>query len=108
MQAGKLDRFLRIERKVETRNDFNEKVLGWELVAEIWATVKDLSGREYLQSGAIQSEVKTKIFLRYRAGVEAGMRVVDGGDIYNIEAVLGRDRRSNMLTLMCSRGVNNG
>jgi hypothetical protein len=34
------------------------------------------------------------------------MRALCGADVYDIEAVLGQDRR--VLTLMCSRGSNDG
>ncbi len=108
MQAGRLDTLITIEQKSYARTEFNELVDEWEYFAQVWASVNDISGREFLASGGIQTEVTTKIYLRQIAGVTAGMRVVDGSDIYNIIAPLGRDRRSNLMTLMCSRGLNNG
>lgn len=39
----------------------------WADVATVWAEVKAISGRELVASGAEQSEVTVRIWLRYRA-----------------------------------------
>lgn len=70
---------------------------------KIAAEVRDVSGREFVAAGTTQNQVLTMITIRYRAGALAKMRALHGADIYNIEAVLGQDRRT--LLLMCSRGV---
>ncbi|MDC8756258.1 phage head closure protein [Janthinobacterium fluminis] len=70
---------------------------------KLWAEVRDVSGREFVAAGATQNTVLTTITIRHRGGIAAAMRVLHGADIYNIEAVLGRDGRQ--LLLMCSRGI---
>jgi len=83
----------------------------WENVVSsgdgaLFASVDDLTGREFMNAGGTQNAVTTKIKIRYRPGVVATMRALHGGNIYNIEAVLGQDRHT--LLLMCSRGANLG
>lgn len=78
----------------------------WADVATVWASVDDVSGREFLAAGGTQNAVTTKIMIRDRAGVVATMRAKHGADIYSIESVLRQDNHT--LLLMCSRGVNNG
>ena len=70
---------------------------------KLWAEVRDVNGREFAAAGATQNLVLTTITIRYRAGIVPAMRALHGSDIYNIEAVLGQDRRT--LALMCSRGA---
>lgn len=73
------------------------------------AEVVPLSGREFLAAAAQQSKVSVRITIRYRPGVNHRQRLLHGGQILNIEAVL-PDNRSGRewLTLMCSEGVNDG
>ena len=73
----------------------------WTDVATVWASVTDLSGKEYIAAGEIRNAVQTKILIRYMAGIVPTMRVLHGASVYNVEAVLGQDHLS--LMLMCSR-----
>lgn len=69
---------------------------------KVWAGIRDISGREFAAAGATQNQVLSTITIRYRAGIEAKMRILHGSLVYNIEAVLGQDGRT--LALMCSKG----
>jgi SPP1 family predicted phage head-tail adaptor len=83
-------------------------VTTWTDVATVWASVEDLTGREYQAAQATQNPVQTRIRIRYRAGIVASMRALYGNVIYNIEAVLDRDGGRVELQLMCTKGLNNG
>lgn len=106
MQAGKLDRRVTIQQATVGHDAFGQPLTTYADVCTVWASISDMTGREFLAASATQAEVQTKITIRYRVGIVAAMRVVSGSDIYNIAAVLGQDRIS--LLLMCSRGLNNG
>lgn len=60
----------------------------WSEVATVWADIRHLSGSEAIKADAPVSSVKASIRIRARAGIDAGMRVVHGAEIYDIEAVL--------------------
>ena len=85
-------------------------------VSEVWADVVfdepaeivPLSGREFIASATAQGQITTRITIRYRSGIVEAMRVVHGTDYYNIHAVLPDPSLRRHLTLMCSKGVNNG
>jgi SPP1 family predicted phage head-tail adaptor len=79
----------------------------WSTFDRVAAAVEPLSGKEFIAAQANQSKVSTRITIRYLAGVNAGMRIVEDGKIYNIEAVL-PDKNSGIryLTLLVSDGVN--
>lgn len=72
------------------------------------AEVVPLSGREFIQSGATQSGVDTRMTIRWRSGIDPTMRVVFDGQNYNIHAVLPDPSNCRWLTIMCERGVNDG
>jgi len=83
-----------------------EQIVLWVTVADVWANVEPLSGREYFSSGAEQSDVRTKITIRYRDGLGSDMRILFRGKLYSIFTIL-PDNESGIehLTLMCGNGV---
>lgn len=101
MYAGKLRERVTIQSPATTRNAAGEYVPGWAPVVTVWAALADISGREYIASGATQNSAQTIITIRYRNGIQPNMRVLHGQIAYNIEAVLGQDRVR--LQLMCKR-----
>jgi SPP1 family predicted phage head-tail adaptor len=72
------------------------------------AEVVPISGKEFIQSGATQAGVDTRMTVRWRSGVEPTMRIVFDGQNYNIHAVLPDPMNRRWLTIMCQRGVNDG
>ena len=102
-----LDRRVTIQSPATGTDEYGAPTVGsWTTLAEVWASVRDVSGREYLAAAAVQNATVTKIYIRYMDGIKPAMRVLSDGKIYNIEAVLGQDKRT--LLLMCSTGSNNG
>jgi SPP1 family predicted phage head-tail adaptor len=106
MNIGDLDRRVTLQQHATGQDAYGEIATGWVDVATVWAAIWDMSGREYIAAAATQAAVQTKITIRYRPGVVAAMRAVYGTDVYNIDAVLVQGKVS--MTLMCTRGVNNG
>ncbi len=106
MNIGDLDRRVTVQQHATTQDAYGQPTSDWTDVATVWAAIWDMSGREYIAAAATQAAVQTKIIMRYRPGIIAAMRVVHGADVYNIDAVLVQGKVS--LTLMCTRGVNNG
>lgn len=106
VRAGTLNERITIQVAGNTQGANGEIVLGWTNLftdgdGQIWASVIDITGREYVAANANQESVQTKITIRYRAGISPTMRVLHRDQIYNIEAVLGQNLRS--LLLMCTR-----
>ena len=97
MRAGVLRNRVRIERAVETRNEYGEVVKTWQPFGVEWhfANVRVQSGAEVQRSGVDYAENKVSVRLRYLSakGVSAGMRVVCldadwAGQIMTMESVL--------------------
>jgi SPP1 family predicted phage head-tail adaptor len=110
MRNGKLRHRVTVERKVRVRD---EETGGWSEAwveeARLWASIEPLSAREFIAAQASQSEVTARIVIRYRPDIDATMRILHRGRVYNIHGVL-PDTKSGLeyLTLPVSEGVNDG
>lgn len=108
MQAGTLRHRVTLQRFEQgqdayggvLQDAYGGPVETWADVATCWAAVDALSGREFFATRQVQSEVSHKITLRHRSGVTPEMRVLFGGKVFGIEAVL-PDSKSTRLVLMC-------
>lgn len=108
MRAGHLRHRIVIQQSIITRDSYGQPVASWVSVATVWAAIEPLSGRELIAAQAVQSEITTRISLRYLPGITSAMRVVHGTRIYNIKTLLNLDERNRELQLMCSEGLNDG
>ena len=77
----------------------------WTTYARVWAAVEDISGREFWAAQQVQSEVTTRVRLRYLPGVEPSMRVLHAGRTLEIVAVLEPDGTRRELQLLCKELV---
>lgn len=109
ISAGKLRHRITIQRCVISQDSAGNIGSTWEDVAEVWAAVEPLSAREFIAAQATLSKVVARITIRYRDDVRADMRIVHGGDIYNIEGVLlDNDSGREYITLPVSTATFSG
>ena len=101
MNIGAMNSRVTIQSQSLIENEIGERVDVWIDEFTVWASVKDVSGREFVAAGGVQSAAQTKILIRHRSGVAPAMRAVCGGVTYNILAVLVQDKAS--MLLMCER-----
>ena len=102
MRAGDLNRRIIIQRPSSTQDAWGQQINAWIDVCSVWASLSDISGKEYVSASAERSEISTRIIIRKRSGITAAMRIIHGDEIYNILAVLNNDR-NHLLQLMCKR-----
>lgn len=110
MQAGKLRHRITLQKPVKTQSPTTGAVINsWAEVARLWADVVDLSARDFVAAQAGQSEVTSRITVRYRDDITDKYRILYRGRVYNIHGVLADDKSGfEYLTLPCSQGVNDG
>lgn len=102
MQAGRLNTRCVIQRRTGGTNDWGEPLPeGWETHATVWANVKHLSGSEAIKADSEVSTVRASIRIRYRSDITAGMRVLIGTVVYDIEAVLPDMVQRKHVDLVC-------
>ncbi|ROO30431.1 head-tail adaptor protein [Salinisphaera orenii MK-B5] len=103
VSAGQLRHKVTLQAQQETRSEYGEIIVDWVTLARVWAHVAPQSGREYFAAQQVQSEVSTRVTIRYRDDVNATMRLQHRGQTYRIEAVMADDGSGrDHLTLMCS------
>jgi head-tail adaptor len=88
MDIGRLDRRIRIERKVAASGFTSAGKDEWETVVTVWAQVQDVlpSRGEKLADGMSMASRPARIRIRYRAGITSDMRIVHGARVMQITA----------------------
>ncbi|MDC9583359.1 phage head closure protein [Xenorhabdus sp. PR6a] len=107
MRAGRLRHRVTIQKNESSRSPMGSVINKWVDVAEVWAEVRTISGRELVASSAVFSEVTIRIWLRYRADITTGHRIVYQGKPLVIAVVI-PDTKHTRLELLCKGGVRNG
>lgn len=102
MQAGRLRERVTLERKTAGAVDpWGQPIPdAWESLATVWAAVEPLAGREYIAAQAAQSEVTTRIRIRWRGDVDSQIRVVHRGKTYDVMSVIDPRSERRELILM--------
>ncbi|AVS91399.1 head-tail adaptor protein [Paracidovorax avenae] len=91
MRAGDLNRRITIQRRGTATDSWGTPIPGvenWIDVGRLWASIKTLSGLGTIKADAKASTIKTSIRVRWRTDLAAGMRVLYGGTVYDVQAVL--------------------
>lgn len=101
MEAGTLRHRVKLEHYTEVVSEWGDPVKGWSAVAEVWARVEPLSGRELEWAMQVHAEASIRVTLRYRAGVDTTYRVVFGARTIEVLAVVNPDERNELLQLTC-------
>lgn len=101
MQAGRLNRRCVLQTPGTAQDELGQPIPGWTDVATLWADIRMKSGLESIKAGAPVSVVAASVRIRYRAGVNAGMRLVHNLQAYDIKAVMPDVSGREFLDLVC-------
>lgn len=108
INAGRLRHRVTIQSRVNVPDSFGQPIPTWTDVDTVWAAVEPLQGREFFTADNINSEVTTRIRIRWRSGLNTSMRVSFDGRLYNIHSIITPREVHDEMQLMCTEGVNNG
>jgi SPP1 family predicted phage head-tail adaptor len=110
MKVGRLRHRITLQEFISEPDSDGAVTEDWFTVATgISAEITAMSGREFIAAQAIQSEVDTRIKIRFRQGMKAAMRALHRETIYDVQAVMpDPDSGIRYLTLLCKSGVNAG
>ncbi|CAB3959630.1 phage head closure protein [Achromobacter piechaudii] len=101
MRAGKLNTRISIRRQEQVRTGGGQVVGQWVEHAKTWADVKFPSGIGTIKADTDVSMVRASMRIRFREDVGANMRVVAGGQVFDIQAVLPDVARREYVDLVC-------
>lgn len=119
LAAGTLNRRGTIQQRQSGEDDAGQPLTGWDDVAKVWANVKGQSGMGSitgLQDNVAASIDRYSIRIRYRTGLDAGMRwCFNDADDEPIESAPFEIRQVKMdfdrkewTDLVCELGGSNG
>lgn len=105
MIIGKLRHRVTIKQLAAGQDAIGQPVQTWSNVVtdgdgSIAADIMHTSGIESIKSGSDASIVKASVRIRYRTGINAGMRAYYGSTVYEINAVI-PDARKTRVDLVC-------
>lgn len=99
--SAKLRHKVTIQALTGVEDDHGQLVNAWTPVAEPWADIQYLNGISTIKAGADHSVVMASIRLRYRTGLHAGMRVLHGATVFEIQAILPDEVGRVFMDLTC-------
>ena len=89
MKTGQLRDRITIQRPTGAQDSWGSPdPAGWEDLAKLWSNFRFQSGSESIRAGADVSIVRASVRIRWRTDIDAGMRVLFGAQVFDIEAVL--------------------
>lgn len=99
---GRLDRRVRIEQPVVTRDSaFGSQQITWSLVATVWAQVREVSQAERTADNLRVATRTTTVTIRYRPGVVPTMRLVEDTRVLQIVGQPLERGRRQWLDIQC-------
>ena len=97
--AGDLDRRITIESRTVGQSATGDTTETWATFATVWASKRDLRGREYFEARQDQAEVTTEFKIRHLAGLKREMRIQFDGETYDIMHIAEIGRREGQMIM---------
>lgn len=118
MRSGQFRHQVTLLRRVDNQAPSGQVTHSYEPIETVMARVIPVSGREYFAAAQVQSEITTKIHIRWRSDVDETCRVkheIDHSvspawfDMYDIKAALPDEKTGRReLVLMCTKNPADG
>ncbi|MBS4191747.1 phage head closure protein [Bacillus sp. FJAT-49705] len=102
--ASKLNKRISILRPPDPEKDVDEAgqpLDEWIPVAETWASIEPLRGRELFAAMQVNAEVTTKITVRYRKGLDRMMKALHNEIEFEFLYVINPKYANKELQIMC-------
>jgi SPP1 family predicted phage head-tail adaptor len=93
IEAGKLDRRIRVQRATVIIDDLGSEVPAWADLRETWASVEWVRDSERFRAAEVSAAVEVRFQIRWGLGVTVRDRVIYDGRVWDISAVKELGRR---------------
>jgi SPP1 family predicted phage head-tail adaptor len=100
-----LNRRISIERKTLTPDALGGFDEVWQPLAQPWAHIKPMSGRELIHADKIGASATSRFVIRYNANLIESDRVLYRGVYYNIRSLVNIDEADEYTEITAERGV---
>ena len=109
MRAGRMRDRVTFQRLDNTTDQYAQvTAASYTNILTVWGELVTGKGREAMEAGRLQSEVRSVLHVRSSSevrGVTESDRALIGGVAYNIRAISNPDRRNHRLEMILERGV---
>jgi len=109
MESGKLRHRIQLQYETEIPNATGELDRTWSSLADVWAAVEPLSGKELIDAQQVASAVTHRARIRYRADLNETCRVRFGNEVpyryFDINAIINKDERNHVMELLCTEAT---
>lgn len=103
--ASRLTRRIAIEEPADIPDGGGGFIRSWQHVADVWAEITPVRGREEFSAQQSIAVVNYRITLRYVAGITTAMRVAYAGRYFDIRAVMNEGEKNISLQLLAEEEV---
>ncbi|MBS0241935.1 MAG: phage head closure protein [Proteobacteria bacterium] len=100
-RAGNLRHRVTLVGPVRVSDGGGGATVTWLAVADLWAAIRPIKGKEILYAESLSGQVTHEFTLRWRDGVVPAMRFHWSDRIFEILAVFDADERRRQLTCHC-------
>lgn len=87
MTIGELKHRITIQKLVTTTNENGFTEENYVDHKEVWASIRNLYGKEFYEVAAVQKEMTVKFMVRATSELDETMRISFKGKIYNITSI---------------------
>jgi SPP1 family predicted phage head-tail adaptor len=99
--AGRYRQPITIQQEAVSINQYGENVGAWTTFAQSRASIMPISGKQFINSESIKSEITHQVHLRYMPNITNNMRIQFGTRIFYIIAVINFQEMNKEIQLMC-------
>ncbi len=101
MSIGDLRHKIQIQEPIRSEDGGGGGEIAWRYVAEVWAKIVPISGREDVNAEKRRGRISHMVTLRWRQGVRPTQRIVHGTRVLHIESVNDPGERRRWLICGC-------
>lgn len=87
MEIGNLRHRVIFQKRIIGTDPEGYPIDTWVDIRTVWASVSNLSGREFYAAAAVQAENTVKFTVRYVPDVDTSVKILFRGNQYNITAI---------------------
>lgn len=98
---GSLRHRVEIHAPTNTVDEIGNQIETWAKVADAWASIEPISGREYWAAAQVQAETTHRVTMRADVAMHPSYEIVFGARRLAIEAVTDTEEKGVWLVLMC-------
>lgn len=114
-KIGRLDKRVTIQRRSATKDSYGQEIDSWTTIAQVWAQVKPLGGRERMRTAAmvVESILTHTVTVRFSESLMPPLeadawRILYGSRILNISSSRDVDEGKRFIEFDCTEGSING